>query len=228
MRVVIVVFTILGIGLLTGGFLAFEDVHRFVQIAVRTDGVLTGNVRRGSYRGDTFYPRVRFRTEDGRDISFVSNIGTKPASYHINNAVTVVYDPRNPNRAYIRSVMNLWLLPIILGALGALFSSVGGVVGAVKILGARKTVWLQENGLRIQAEFTKVALDRSVRVNGLHPYRIVCQWFDPAANKVYVFESANIWFDPAAYITTKTLEVLIDRDNPHRYIVDTGFLPKTG
>jgi len=229
MRVIIVIFAIAGIGLLTGGFLAFENVQRFVQAAAHTEGVVTGNVRQSGYRGGSrFYPRVRFRTEDGREVSFVSNVGTRPAIYRVNDAVKVIYDPRDPNRARIRSVINLWLVPIILGALGTLFSSVAGIVGVVKIQAARKAAWLQENGLPIQAEFTRVALDRSVRVNGLHPYRIVCQWLDPTANKVYIFESAAIWFDPTAYITTKTLQVVIDRGNPRRYIVDTGFLPKAG
>jgi hypothetical protein len=41
-----------------------------------------------------------------------------------------------------------------------------------------------------------------------------------------IFHSANIWFDPSNYIPGKTLGVLIDPNNPHRYLVETSFLPK--
>jgi hypothetical protein len=54
----------------------------------------------------------------------------------------------------------------------------------------------------------------------------VCQWLDPATNQMHIFHSANIWFDPTNFIPGKTLEVLLDANNPHRYLVETSFLPK--
>jgi hypothetical protein len=118
------------------------------------------------------------------------------------------------------------MLSIILFGVGALFSSVG--IGAVvwKGVGNRKNAWLRQNGRRIQAEITRVELDTSLEVTGKHPYRIVCQWLDPARNEVHIFHSANIWFDPTKYIPGKTIEVLVDPDNPRRYAVETAFLPK--
>ena len=66
----------------------------------------------------------------------------------------------------------------------------------------------------------------SLTVNGMHPYRILCQWLDPATNQMHVFHSANIWYNPSKFVPDKTIEVLIDRDNPRRYSVETPFLPK--
>jgi hypothetical protein len=228
MRVFATVFMVVGVGLLAGAFYAYQQVRQFVQTAVTANGVVTANVRAHHHRGDNFYPRIRFRTTDGQDVSFVSNVGTRPAMYRVGEPVTVIYDAHDPYHASIRSVFSVWLLPMILATLGVLFSSVGGITAAVMIAGARKNAWLERNGLRIQAQLTNVVLNRSVRVNGEHPYRILCQWLDPMTNQVRVFESANIWFDPAAYITAKTLDVLIDRDRPNRYMVDTAFLPKAG
>jgi hypothetical protein len=71
-----------------------------------------------------------------------------------------------------------------------------------------------------------VELNRSIRVNGACPDRIVCQWLNPVTNTVYVFRSYNLWFDPAEYISRKTLDVLVDPSNYKRYLVDTSFLPK--
>jgi hypothetical protein len=43
---------------------------------------------------------------------------------------------------------------------------------------------------------------------------------------MHVFHSANIWFDPTDYVPGKTLDVLLDPENPHRYLVKTSFLPE--
>ena len=228
MRVLVIVFTVVGIGLMAGGFFAGLKVHRFLEAAVSADGTVTGNVRAHGHRGNVFYPRVRFSTTDGQQISFVSGVGTNPALYGVGDPVPVIYDPHDPDHASIRSLVTLWLLPMILGGIGVVFSCVGGVLAIVKVSIARKNAWLSEHGLRIQAQFTGVFLNRSVRVNGIHPYRIQCQWLDPMTNRIRVFESTNLWFDPTAYITAKTLDVLIDRDRPNRYMVDTAFLPKAG
>jgi hypothetical protein len=45
---------------------------------------------------------------------------------------------------------------------------------------------------------------------------------------VYLFKSANIWFDPTAFVKRDTLDVLVDMDNPKRYQVDISFLPQAG
>ena len=115
---------------------------------------------------------------------------------------------------------------MILCGVGAVLSLSG--IGAVvwKGVGNRKNAWLRQNGRRIQAEITRVELDTSLEVAGKNPYRIVCQWLDPASHQVHIFHSANIWFDPTNYIPGKTIEVLVDPDNPRRYAVETAFLPK--
>jgi len=230
MRLFYGIFTAIGLGLLIGGVFAFQHTRRFLATAISVPGVVTENVwqeRRSSnnsIHGD-FYPRIRFRTADGQEISFITNSGSNPPSYHVNEQVTILYDPQQPYHAYIQSFVDLWLLPTILCGLGIFFCSFGVVAAVWKVLSARKNAWLHQNGRRIQAEFTQVELNTSLRVNGTSPYRLVCQWLDPATNKMHVFHSANIWFDPTNYIPGKTLDVLLDPENPHRYLVETSFLP---
>lgn len=229
MRVIVGVFAVIGLGLFIGGMFAYRHTRHFVDTAISAQGVVTANVRSQSTAGrTTFHPRVRFRTADGQEISFISSIGTRPPVYRVNDPVRVLYDPQDPYHASIQSLMNLWILPIILCGLGIFFGSAGVVAAVLQIVGARRKAWLQQNGRRILAQFTRVELNKSVRVNGLHPYIMVCQWLDPASNRMQVFKSANIWFDPSSYISAKTLEVLVDPDNSHRYLVDTSFLPKVG
>jgi hypothetical protein len=63
-------------------------------------------------------------------------------------------------------------------------------------------------------------------VNGRSPYHIISQSPDPASNTVRVFESENIWFDPSEYIKEETIDVLVDPNNPRKYVMDISFLPK--
>jgi Protein of unknown function (DUF3592) len=223
------IFGVVGMGLLTAGVFSFRSTRRFLTTAVSASGVVTENVWRESHsnnRSGSFYPRVRFHTSDGREISFVTNVGSSPPSYQVNEPVTVLYDPQQPYHAYVRSFAQQWLEPVLFGGLGIVFCSIAGVAVIWKSRTVRNNAWLKRNGQRIQAEITRVELNRSLTVNGSNPYWIVCQWLDPASNQMHVFHSANIWFDPTEYIQRKTIDVLIDPNHPHRYLVETGFLPK--
>jgi len=226
-------FALVGLGLLIGGIVSIQHTRRFLVTAVPVPGVVTENVWRedrssqssNSTRGD-FFPRIRFRTTDGQEISFITNTGSSPPAYRVNEPVTILYDPQQPYHAFIRSFSELWLLPTILCPLGVIFCSFGVVAVIWKGISARNNAWLERNGRRIQAEFTRVELNASLEVNGANPYRIVCQWLDPASNQMHIFHSANIWFNPTKYILGKTLDVLADPNRPHRYLVETPFLPK--
>ncbi|HUI56914.1 MAG TPA: DUF3592 domain-containing protein [Bryobacteraceae bacterium] len=224
MRVICGVFLFVGLGLLAGGVLAIQHTRHFVRNAVLAQGVVTENVRPGGGRA-VYYPRVRFRTAGGRQISFLSSGGSNPPAYRVGESVTVLYDPQDPYNVSIRSFWNVWVLPFILCSLGVFFFLVGGALMAVAVVTARRNTWLRQNGRRIQAQFTGVESSANRSVRGSTLYRIVCQWLDPA-NQVHVFKSADIPFDPTSYVPGKTLEVLIDPNNPKRYVVETSFLPK--
>ena len=232
LRLIFGIFTVLGVVFLIIGAATYLHTRRFLDTAVAAEGVVLENLGRmdnssnnyGSSR--YYYPRIRFRTADGQDISFVSSSGSNPPSYSINETVKILYDPGQPDRAMVHSFVGLWLLPTIFGGIGAVFASIGLVAIVVKSLNDRKNNWLEQNGRRIQADITRVELNTSLEVNGANPFRIVCQWFDPAANQMHIFHSANIWYDPSRFLSGKTIEVLIDPNNPHRYLVETSFLPK--
>ena len=230
-RLIFSLFFVIGAGLLTGGVYSIQQTRRFLQTAVETRGVVTEVVWRESLsrnRGSSWssYPRFRFSTSDGQEIAVISNTGSSPPSYRVNEPVTILYDPQQPFHASIKSFSELWMLSVILCGLGAVFSSFGIVAVVWKGVSGRKNAWLRENGRRIQAEITRVELNTSLEVNGANPYRIACQWLDPARNEMHIFHSANIWFDPTNYIPGNTIEVLVDPDNPRRYAVETAFLPK--
>lgn len=229
-RLVLSIFFIIGLGLCAGGVLAARHTQRFIQAAATSQGVVVENLRSFSvarrHSAWIYYPRIRFRTANRQEIDFVSKLGTSPPAYRTNEIVTVLYDPFQPHNAAVRGFMSLWFSTTVLLGLGLAFMAPGIGFGIYGVRSARKAAWLEQNGRRIQAEVIRVELNTNLRVNGANPYRIVCQWLDPANRQVHLFKSANIWFNPTEFIPGKTLEVLVDPNDPHRYLVDTAFLPK--
>lgn len=231
-RLVFSIFFVIGVGLLIGSYFTVRHTRHFLQVAVSVPGVVVENIyRESSGSGNqgpswSYYPRIRFETTDSQRIDFVSGTGSNPPSYSVNEPVTVLYDPRQPYDASLNSFWSLWGATMVLVILGVAFTSPGIGWFVWKGVSDHKNTWLQRNGRRIQAEITGVPLDTSLTVGGTHPYRIQCQWLDPERNEMHVFHSGHIWYDPRNYITGRTVDVLVDPNNPHRYAVETSFLPK--
>jgi hypothetical protein len=234
-RLVFSIFAVVGLGLLAGGIYSVWHTRQFLRNAVSAPGVVVENIWREDRVSSTnqrtrgvswaYYPRIHFQTASGQEIDFVSDTGASPPSYHVNQTVTVLYDPLQPYHASTSSFASLWVGSIVLLGMGVIFTSPG--IGFIVWTRAnnRKNAWLHQNGRRIQAEVKGVELNTSLSVNGANPYRIACQWLDPASNKMYLFHSGNIWYDPTDYVP-KSVEVLVDPNNLHRYTVETPFLPK--
>ena len=229
-RLIFRIFTITGLLFLVIGCFSVMHTRLFLRRASKAQGIVIQNIWEesgGRSRSMVAYPQVRFQTKVGDVILFKSRSGSNPAAFELNQEVTVVYDVADPHHAYIDSFGQLWALSIIPLAIGAGFTLPELCFVLIRRAGVRKENWLQLNGQRIQAELTEVSLNTSFSANGVHPYRIVCQCYDPITNQMRVYHSANIWFDPTKFIPGKMLEVLVDPNNPHRYSVETPFLPKT-
>ncbi|QSI31377.1 hypothetical protein GNX71_18045 [Variovorax sp. RKNM96] len=114
---------------------------------------------------------------------------------------------------------------LALTIMGVIFAGIGGGIIAFGRWSAQKEADLRQNGQLIEAEFQEVELNGSLEVNGENPYRIVAKWHDTANNRLHVFRSANLWFDPTDYVP-EWIPVYIDRNNPKRYHMETSFLPR--
>ncbi|MFP4016932.1 MAG: hypothetical protein ACLFUI_07845 [Halanaerobiales bacterium] len=62
-------------------------------------------------------------------------------------------------------------------------------------------------------------------MNGRSPYQIKGQWLNPSRNKVNVFKSKYIWYDPSDYIDVEEITVKTDPQNIDNYYMDISFLP---
>ena len=109
------------------------DAHNSLS-AIRnfspTSGDVVGNTMRLDPRGTQSYvPIVEFRTGNGRVVRFTDMLfGTIPPTYKAGDKVRVVYDPKDPQTARIRSWSRLWLGSVMLMVAGLIPVVVGGAV----------------------------------------------------------------------------------------------------
>jgi hypothetical protein len=80
-----------------------------------------------------YAPRVRFATADGREIVFVSDTASSPASYSEGDRVTIRYRPNEPTKARLDTVTDIWLGAMITGGLASFFAIFSGIWIALAI-----------------------------------------------------------------------------------------------
>jgi len=198
-----------------------SNTARFTARASKARGTVVDLVT-----GRGYHPVIKFTTQDKRQVTFVSSIGSSPPRFKKGHKVRVIYDPRRPSRARINSGFAIWL-PAVLLALGTVaFGGSGTVMVLAALRRLRMNEWLRKFGRPIGTEYQAVTVDRTVSLNGRHPYRIVTQWRNPATGVYYSFLSPNIWFDPEPYAAGRNIVVRIDPAKPKRYLMDIEFLPK--
>ncbi len=222
-------FLVLGLGLLCGGGYAASRVIAFLGRAVEAEGTVVDlRASTSSDHGTTYAPVVEYRLESGAVRTFTGSVYSAPPAYEPGERVAVLFDPADPADARLRGT-SLYLAPILLGGLGALFAAIGGGMLGFRAARRRRAEELRLHGRRVQARLQSVELNTSLSVNGAHPWRIVCQWQDPTTGLVHLFKSENLWFDPTPYVRARegeTLTVFVDPRNPRRHHVDVSFLPR--
>ena len=219
-------FLLIGLGLLAwGGYLASRTAA-FVGSAGAAEGTVVAFVQTTSTDGPTYQPIVAFTPASGGPRKLTSDMGASPPAYDVGDKVTVLYDPADPGDARIESTFALWGGAIILCGVGTAFAAVGGGMLGVRRAATRRTAELRLRGRRVLARFQSVERNTSFEVNGVHPWRIVCQWQDPTTGVLHLFQSANLWSDPTPHVHVQEIAVFVDPRNPRRYAMDVGFLPR--
>lgn len=219
------IFALIGTCMGIGGAAIWLQGVRLSNDGIQTTGLVTDLVRSGS--GNTQAPVVEFTLKNGEKHVFKSGISSSPPAYDVGERVTLWYNPADPDDVLL-SGMDSWFIPAMFGFFFLIFGGIGYGGLLYQWMKKRDVNWLKQNGQSVEADFTGVFYNTSVKMNGASPWVIQGQWFDKATNKMYVFESDNIWFDPSAFVQGEKIRVLIDPKNPGLYTVDLSFLPEEG
>ncbi len=228
LKIISVLFSTIGLGMLAVSVFIFSNTSSFIGRAVEADGEVIDldRSRSSSSSSTTYRPVVAFTAATGKRVEFTSSVGSSPPSHRVGERVKVLYQPADPQSARLKSFFHLWFGFLIVFALGLVFAAIGLTMIFVRARGRKRSAWLHRHGRRVKTAYKGVELNQSLRVNGRSPYQIISQSPDPASNTVRVFESENIWFDPSEYIKTETIDVLVDPNDPKKYVMDISFLPR--
>jgi uncharacterized protein DUF3592 len=133
------VFGLVGAGLLVAGIAVGAATVSFMTSAERVDGKVVDMTERttsdssssGSSTSTAWYPTVEFDV-DGKAYSFQSSVGRNPPGYEIGDTVEVAYAPGDPDNARMAAFWSAYLLPLILGGIGIVFTSIGVVLFVIR------------------------------------------------------------------------------------------------
>jgi hypothetical protein len=218
-------FAVAGAVMLIIAVAAYTHTRSFLAQAARTEGTVIRLDPVRSSDGTTYKPIVRFEHQ-GRQIEFASSGSSNPPAFHEGERVSVAYLESDPYSAKIDTFFSLYGLAVILGGMGSVFFLVGAGIIFVQVRTRRTDEHLLNEGVPITTAFQSVMINDGLAVNGRHPFKVVTQWLDSATSQVRVFESHNVWFDPAQYIKQKEITVYLDRADPKKYYMDLSFLPR--
>ena len=112
------------------------------------------------------------------------------------------------------------------GGLGMLFFILGVIFLTLEIRKRLRFNRLLQSGNYITAEISEINLNYSVRINGRHPYVVVCRYQDMMGT-IHLFKSRNLSFDPGTLFQGQTVKIYVDGEDFKHYYMDIDeVLPK--
>ena len=215
------IFGLIGLVMLCVSVALAASTASFLASATRIDGTVVALTEGTSSDSSTsWYPTVEFAV-DGKRYSFQSSTGSDPPSYKIGESVPVAYDADDPSNARIASFWSAYLVPLIVGGLGVVFTPIGAVFFVKGRRIARLRAWLPKHGEQVWAEIEHVGRDFAMEIHGRHPYVVRATWRDERTARTYTATSDYLRDDPGPRLRGQThVRVLYDPADPDRNLVD--------
>lgn len=132
------------------------------------------------------------------------------------NGIPVYYEPGTVGEGSL-------LFLGIFGGMGLIFVVLGVIFLVVAVNRYKAIKALLEEGRYVTARVIDVIQNRSVRINGRFPYKIICQYDGNYGGAPHVFESDNIINHPGD-IMNYFVKVYVDKSNWNLYYVDDSSL----
>ncbi|MEI6288832.1 MAG: DUF3592 domain-containing protein [Chloroflexota bacterium] len=142
-RMVLTAFTIVAIVMLIITFISSSSAISTLMQEKSAAGVVMDNIVQREYENkqdriytDYYFPVVSFTANDGKRRQVQMSVGSDSLDYEKGDEVTVLYDPKHPLDARIKSFGGaalLWILPVITGILGVSFLTAVVVVKKVML-----------------------------------------------------------------------------------------------
>ncbi len=187
---------------------------------------ITSTISSIEYSGISTKAVVLYEVDEVKYENRISILGNSELSVH--DKLIIKVDIYNPE-IIIYNEHLLITLPIFFIALILLLLSYKKTLKFVKKYQNKKK--LKENGIYIQASITEVFINNNaIQHNGVYPYRLRCNYQNPADQKLYVFESEDTYTNLNEIIqkyNNTIVVVFLEKGHPNNYYVDlNSLLPK--
>ena len=97
----------------------FQRTRSFLSGAVRADARVIRLIEKHDFNsGPHYYPVFSFHDSSGEEHEIFSSSGSFPPANAVGDSVTVFYHTQQPSKAREDSFSELWLIPVILAAVG--------------------------------------------------------------------------------------------------------------
>ena len=101
-----------------GSGLTYQQ-RTFERQGAQAQGEVVGLAQSCDDDGCTYSPVVRFKTQNGKTVSFESTYSSSLPAYEVGESVDVIYTPGNPEKAVIRGEGQVFRI---------IFMTIGGIV----------------------------------------------------------------------------------------------------
>jgi hypothetical protein len=178
------IFLLVGLPLLVVSLYLFYTDWRFSRDGRSSEGtVLTREIRRSEsrrsgQRSETRHYEVTYRfTVDGKTLEGRDELSQGDwERLRERGPVGVLYLPQNPSSSRLAG-NRPWLMKVMFGVLGLIFTTIGGTTVLRSIRHARLEAWLRQHGVSTQGTVTDLR-ERNVRINKVPLWRLQYEYRD--------------------------------------------------
>jgi hypothetical protein len=182
-------------------------------------------------------PVVAFDTTGGETVRFIGSVGgSSHPAYEVGQTVDVVYDPANPRNALIGRSTQVWLPPLVLSIVGAIFLAMGTAAfflirNSDRTFGSgafgskfqervdRDMLAFQPNAIRVRGQITNI---RPNMRDGGQTLILTCTGRVTADGPEIGFDSEAVPAKLAGRLIGRPVMILIDPLDRKKYLVDLG------
>lgn len=210
------IFLIVGLITVLSGIGMFVSFLSFKSTAAETQAVITDiETIKTRNNGKTKISYSVFIEYTFEGVQYDNMLGYYSSGMHKGQVVKIYVDPESPTN--IRS--NSLLAEILMIVMGLPFAIVGMcfVISSIRKTATKKRLLLE--GEQMSGTITLVAMDRSLRINGKHPYKAEVEVIDPMTGEKYLYSSEGIMQD-ITWLTGESVTVYVDAADRSRYYVD--------
>lgn len=120
-------FIALGALFLGVGISTYYKYAQINSIYMKTSGKVVALVN-VPQRNNAVWPKIKFKDAKGKTYEFTSELIFKPTKISKGEVLQLLYEPQNPNKAFLYNAFNLLQLPWMLIITGAFMLLGGGMV----------------------------------------------------------------------------------------------------